>query len=121
LNKSDKEVELYNLIQAMKEEALEKGFFINLFYLMDENAEYFDKINGIFGRAKEIAKQYSIEVFLPAIRPETERRFAFTEDNSMFIPWDGMVSPYYFLWHRYDAIRQGYVEKCNTSVFWKPA
>ncbi len=116
-NKNEADVELYTLVQAMKDEALEQDLFINLFHLLDEDTGYHQQIRLLFDEAKSLASRYGITLTLPEIRPKTNRQCAFTEDNSMFVTWDGKVSPCYFLWHQYDVMRQGYVKNVTPVYF----
>ncbi len=62
------------------------------------------------------AAQYGIDLILPEIRPKTQRHCPFVEDETMFVTWEGKVSPCYFLWHKYQVMRIGYT-KSVTPVF----
>jgi len=114
--KSDRDIEIYNLVKALKDEALKQGLYINLFHLLAENPEEYGKIRTIFDRTMEKAENYGIELILPGIRPKTVRKCRFIEDNSYFVSWNGNVSPCYFLWHKYNVMRRGYL-KHVTPVF----
>jgi putative metalloenzyme radical SAM/SPASM domain maturase len=114
--KSASDIEVYNLVKAFKDEAMKQDLYVNLFHLLAEPPGEYEKIQTIFDLAMARAAGYGIELTLPAIRPKTQRKCSFIEDNSYFVSWDGNVSPCYFLWHRYTVMRMGYV-KHVTPVF----
>jgi len=115
--KSDKDIEIYKLVEALKDEALKQGLYVNLFHLLSEPRGEYDRIRDIFERALGKAKKYGIELILPEIRPKTHRKCSFIEDNSYFVSWDGNVSPCYFLWHRYNVMRMGNVKQVTPVFF----
>ena len=120
VNKSEKDVEIYKLIAALKDEALDKGLYLNLYHLLIEVIEGPDKYNrikGIFDTAEIKAKEYGIDLILPEIRPKTDRECKFVEDHTIFVTWDGYVSPCYFLWHKYETMRNGYVKEVSPHYF----
>ncbi|MCG8684167.1 MAG: radical SAM/SPASM family putative metalloenzyme maturase [Desulfobacterales bacterium] len=115
--KSPKDIDLYNLVQSMKDTALDKGIYLNLFHLMDEDEKYFTRISTLFERARQKANQYGIELVLPQIRPKIQRYCPFVEEDTFFVNWEGDVSPCYFLWHKYQAMRIGYTKTVNPVFF----
>ena len=115
--KSEKEVEIYKLIAAFKESALEKKLYVNLFHLLSESADEYDRMNAVFERTRSKAHSYGIELVLPGIRPKTHRYCPFVETDAMFVTWDGKVSPCYFLWHKYTAARIGYTKHITPIWF----
>ncbi|RLC06342.1 MAG: radical SAM protein [Deltaproteobacteria bacterium] len=114
--KSDKDIEIYNLVKVLKDEALKQDLYINLFHLLAELPGEYEKIQNIFNLAMAKATNYGIDLTLPEIRPKTHRNCPFIEENSYFVSWDGNVAPCYFLWHRYNVMRTGYI-KHVTPVF----
>jgi len=114
--KSDKDIEIYNLVKVLKDEALKQDLYINLFHLLAELPGEYEKIQNIFDLAMAKATNYGIDLTLPEIRPKTHRNCPFIEENSYFVSWDGNVAPCYFLWHRYNVMRTGYI-KHVTPVF----
>jgi hypothetical protein len=68
VSKSEKDVEIYKLIAALKDEALDRGLYLNLYHLLIEVIEGPDKYNrikGIFDTAEIRAKEYGIDLILP--------------------------------------------------------
>ncbi len=119
-NKSETDIEIYNLIAALKEEALDQDLYLNLFHLLLENSEgpgEYNKIKEVFVRTETKAKKYGIDLTLPRIRPKTDRKCQFIEDNTLFVTWDGFVSPCYFLWHKYETMRNGYIKQVSPQYF----
>ncbi len=114
--KSGKDIEIYNLVNTLKDEALKQDLYINLFHLLSERPGEYEKIRTIFDLAMAKAENCGIELTLPEIRPKTHRKCPFVEENSCFVSWDGNISPCYFLWHKYNVMRVGYV-KHVTPVF----
>ena len=110
VNKSKKDIQIYEMSGALKNEALKQDLHVNLFHILSEQPGEYDKIHALFERAARIAHKSGIELALPSIRPETQRECRFIEDGSMFVSWDGNVSPCYFLWHKYAVMRMGSVK-----------
>ncbi len=119
-NKSETDIEIYKLVAALKEEALEQDLYINLFHLLLEYSEgpcEYNRIKEVFTRTEIKAKEYNIDLTLPRIRPKTDRQCQFVEENTIFVTWDGFVSPCYFLWHKYETMRNGYIKQVSPQYF----
>jgi len=119
-NKSEKDIKIYKLVAALKEEALEQDLYINLFHLLFEASEgpgKYNRIKEVFNTAEIKAKEYEIALTLPQIRPKTDRKCQFVEDKTIFVTWDGLVSPCYFLWHKYETMRNGYIKQVSPQYF----
>jgi putative metalloenzyme radical SAM/SPASM domain maturase len=116
-SKSEREYELYNLVADLKEKALKQNLYINLFHLLNEVPEQYNRIKTVFDDAKTKAKAYGISLDLPRIRPKTQRECKFMEENTVFITWDGYVAPCYFLYHQYETLRNGYTKKVESKYF----
>ncbi len=119
-NKSESDIEIYKLVAALKEEALEQDLYINLFHLLLETLEgpgEYNRIKEVFSRAEIKAEEYGIALTLPRIRPKTDRKCQFVEEKTIFVTWDGFVSPCYFLWHKYETMRNGYIKQVSPQYF----
>lgn len=114
--KSEPEMEICRRVQDLKDQAMREGVYINLFHLMDEDPAYYDRIKGLFEKNETLADQYGLDLTLPRIRPKTDRYCPFVEEKTLFVTWEGKVSPCYFLWHQYQVMRMGY-KKSVTPVF----
>ncbi len=115
--KSEQEIEIYKLVVDFKEEALKQNLYINLFHLLSEEPDQYDKIRAVFDETKTRAKSYNIALTLPRIRPKTQRECKFMAENTLFITWDGFVAPCYFLWHQYETMRNGCTKQVATKYF----
>jgi putative metalloenzyme radical SAM/SPASM domain maturase len=115
--KSATDEKVYGLIREMKEQALKEGVYVNLFHLMDEDLDAYDKTKELFDRSEKLAAQYGLDLTLPEIRPKTERYCPFVEEDTLFVNREGAVSPCYFLWHAYTVMRMGYTKAVNPVVF----
>ncbi len=117
VKKTSIEEEIYHLVDEFKQEAIEQSLYVNMFHLSNEPQGEFERIQGLFDQALDRANQAGIELILPQIRPRTDRYCPFVEENTMFITWDGNVSPCYFLWHKYTVLRVGYIKHINPVYF----
>ncbi len=117
VNKSEAQKETFRIITAFKNEMLKRDLYVNLFDLLSEPEGEYQKIRQIFDRGAELAEQYGIELILPSIRPKTDRQCKFVEENTLFISWDGNVSPCYFLWHKYTVMRKGEIKHITPVSF----
>ncbi|RLB88531.1 MAG: radical SAM protein [Deltaproteobacteria bacterium] len=115
--KSEEEKRVYWLIQELKEQAQKEGVYINLFHLMDEDQTYYKRLQEIFDRSFGLAEQYNLNLTLPEIRPKTKRHCPFVEEDTLFVNWEGEVSPCYFLWHAYQVMRMGHTKYVNPVFF----
>ena len=116
VNKSKKDIEIYKMVEGLKKEALKQDLYINFLHILSEQPGEYDQIHTVFEAAATMAQKLGIDLVLPSIRPKTSRECCFIEEGSMFVSWDGNVSPCYFLWHKYAVMRAGYV-KHVTPVF----
>lgn len=117
IQRSEKEEAVYRLVADFKQEALENDLYVNMHHLVNERQGEYAGIREVFDQAFEDAESAGIELKLPRIRPKTDRYCPFVEENVMFVTWDGHVSPCYFLWHQYAAMRAGYVKQVDPVYF----
>ncbi len=115
--KSDMELALLRFVKEMKRDAVSKDIFLNMDKLFDEDRHITDKITSVFEETKEIGDHFGMRIDLPAIRPTQERVCRFIEENCMFVTWDGNISPCYFLWHKYNLMRNGSVKHVTPINF----
>jgi len=116
-HKSPADMKIYNLVKEMKQEALNKGIYVNLFHLLAEDPQYYERIQTLFDRARLSAERHNMSLTLPDIRPKTSRYCPFVEKKAMFVTWEGEVCPCYFLWHGYQTMRLGYTKTVNPHRF----
>ncbi len=116
-HKSERDIEIYKQVVDLKEKALKQNLYINLFHLLSEEPEQYDKIKTVFDEAKTRAKEHHIALTLPKIRPKTQRECKFVEKNTLFMTWDGSMAPCYFLWHQYETMRNGCTKQVAAKYF----
>lgn len=112
-----KEQQLCDLVAQLKEEALKKDIYLNLFHLLSEPPGEYDRIKSVFEQAGAFADENKITLTLPRIRPQAERYCRFVEESTLFVTWQGQVAPCYFLWHRYNCMRAGYTKHVDPVYF----
>lgn len=116
-HKSPDEQRLVRFVEAMVQEAADKGIALNLSLLLQEADIAVDEVQSSFARAEQRAAQCGVELSLPALAPSFERHCAFVEQGCTFISWDGSVHPCYYLWHTYSSWRKGQRKPLQSKVF----
>jgi putative metalloenzyme radical SAM/SPASM domain maturase len=112
-----KERQLCEQVTQLKEEALKNEIYLNLFHLLAEPPGEYERVRAFFDEAEKRAKASGISLTLPRIRPAAKRCCRFIEEDTVFITWEGRVSPCYFLWHRYACMRAGYTKQVDPLYF----
>jgi putative metalloenzyme radical SAM/SPASM domain maturase len=107
------------LVEGMKSEAREKEIFLNVKEIRDRlgRERNSGELAEVFAQAREIADNLGMELFLPARRPQQERRCAFVEEGGAFVSWNGEVHPCYNLWHGYRCYLNGWERTVRPQVF----
>jgi len=116
-HKTGADMKIYNLVKEMKEHALSRGIYVNLFHLLAEDPLYYEHIHTLFDQARALANHYNMSLTLPEIRPKTSRYCPFVEERAMFVTREGEVCPCYFLWHGYQTMRLGYTKTVSPLGF----
>jgi len=99
--KNREEKNIVRFVEQMVSEAIDRGIPIDFRNLIVEGQNESQKVSELFDVARQVAKEYNLDLELPALRPRKDRICNFVEDGSAFVSWDGHVHPCYFLWHRY--------------------
>jgi putative metalloenzyme radical SAM/SPASM domain maturase len=115
--KSPREKELLALVDNMKNEAEERGVFLDMKKLLRLEYDLINEVSTLFHEAREVATECGIDLRLPEISPSEKRRCSFVEEGSAFVSWEGDVSPCYFLWHRYMCYASGWSQQVQPKVF----
>ncbi|HEY6838011.1 MAG TPA: radical SAM/SPASM family putative metalloenzyme maturase, partial [Geobacteraceae bacterium] len=116
-SRSAEEQRLVALVETMKTEAESRGIFIDMKKLLRLELRRAEEVATIFDRAEEVARETGLDLRLPAITLNEKRRCDFVEDGSVFVSWEGKVSPCYFLWHRYRCFASGWQQQVEPKVF----
>ena len=106
-NRTTEESELIAMVETMKAEGLRKDISLNLFQLMAPQDVWTTQIDAVFEKAAAIAQALGMDLILPARQPANARHCSFVEENSVFVDWQGSVSPCHFTWHQYACYPEG--------------
>lgn len=115
--RSDEEQRLVDFVEAMVAEASRRNIFVHLRSLFERDERFREQIGQIFEEARTVALENGLDLRLPAITPQGQKRCDFIEAGGAFVSWDGKVHPCYFLWHRYSCFVSGWHKYVNPKVF----
>lgn len=115
--RTSREQRIIDLVDAMKAEAEQQGIFLDLKKLLAMRQEDMDELTETFAEVETLARQYGIELRLPAVALSEQRRCEFVEDGAAFVSWNGEVSPCYFLWHKFQCYASGWRQQIQPKVF----
>jgi putative metalloenzyme radical SAM/SPASM domain maturase len=115
--RTDREQQLVDLVETMKEEADRTNSFLNMKKLLQLNHDGIDNVEQILERSELVATTCGIELRLPTATLKDQRHCSFVEEGGAFVSWDGNVSPCYFLWHRYNCFASGWQQQVESKVF----
>ncbi len=106
-NRTAKENELMAMVETMKTEGLRHDITLNLTRLMEPQDVWIAQVESVFEKAAAIARETGMDLILPALQPANARHCSFVEENSIFVDWQGSVSPCHFTWHQYACYPEG--------------
>jgi putative metalloenzyme radical SAM/SPASM domain maturase len=106
-----------HLVNALKNEARERGIFIDLKKLLLMNDAGMEETAALFAEAEAEAREHGLELRLPGVALAEKRRCSFVEEGGAFVSWEGNVSPCYFLWHKYSCFASGWQQQVQPKVF----
>jgi putative metalloenzyme radical SAM/SPASM domain maturase len=117
--KSPEEFAILRLVEAMKEDAMGRGVFLDMKKLLSADRRRVDEIDGVFAEAEDVARNVGLDLRLPGVSLKEKRTCGFVEEGGAFVSWEGAVSPCYFLWHRYSCFAHGWKQSVRPKVFGK--
>jgi putative metalloenzyme radical SAM/SPASM domain maturase len=117
LSPNDEDQKVLDFIEKLRAEAEQKNIFLDLKKLFSLDHSEVEEAAVIFSKAEEVAKKNNLELSLPQLLLEEDRRCDFIEEGSAFISWDGNVHPCYFLWHSYQCFASGWQQQVQPKVF----
>jgi putative metalloenzyme radical SAM/SPASM domain maturase len=91
--KTADEQRLIDLVNAMKDEAEQKGISLDLKKLFALDLQQLNQVTAVFTEARKIAKEHNIELKLPELMLKEKRQCDFVEEGSAFVSWDGGITP----------------------------
>lgn len=106
-NRTADENRLIAMVDAMKAEGLCKDIFLNMSRLMAPNDIWSSQVEEVFEKASAIAQSSGMDLILPAMQPAHSRQCSFIEEDTVFVDWQGYVSPCHFTWHRFACYPDG--------------
>lgn len=115
--KTPEEKRIIDFIERMKAEAEQQQLFLDLKKLFELDPSWIERIESVFGQAREVAERTGLDLHLPEIVPKENRLCHFVEDGGAFVSWEGEVHPCYFLWHRYNCFASGWTQPVRPRVF----
>lgn len=99
--RTPEEQRVVDFVTEMMEEARSKDIFLHVKNLLALDEEKVQKVKEIFAAAQSVADETGLQLKLPGVSPNIDRRCDFIESGGAFVAWDGAVHPCYFLWHRF--------------------
>jgi len=108
---------LVDIILAMKEDAQGRGLQFSLPNTMSINFDRLARVRETFARAMDVAQARGIRLDLPETAAREPRECAFVQNPSLFVAYDGALTPCYYLWHSYSAWFLGAEVRVNQRVF----
>ncbi len=115
--KSDRDRELIAFVEAMISEASEHRIPFHFRKLLTFDESLSKQAKNVFARAKICAKEYGLDLQLPALHPKFERQCDFVKNKSLFLAWDGHIYPCYMLWHQYKCFFDGREKPVSPKSF----
>ena len=106
-SRSDAENRLVAMVEAMKAESSCNDITLNLAKLMNPPDTWMASVHDVFEEALAIAQDLGLDLILPSCQPDHVRQCSFIEEGSVFVNWDGKVSPCQFVRHPYTCYPDG--------------
>lgn len=116
-NKTEKERKILDYVEKMKAAADQAGIFLDLKKLNALDLELLAQVGVVFEETAQIAAGYGLDLKLPQITLNDERKCEFVEEGSLFVSWNGDVHPCYFLWHAYRCFASGWSQDVQPKIF----
>ena len=116
-SKTPDEQSVVDLVNEMKDDAEQKGIFLDLKKLFTLNLQRLNRVTEIFTEARKIAEEHNIDLKLPELMLKEKRQCEFVEEGSAFVSWDGGIHPCYFLWHQYHCFASGWKQTIIPKPF----
>ncbi|MEI8354792.1 MAG: radical SAM/SPASM domain-containing protein [Deltaproteobacteria bacterium] len=105
--RTEEEQRMVDFVHEMMAEARSRDIFLHVQNLLKRDLSLAEEVNRVFAEARNVALETGIELKLPAVAPQSDRRCDFVEGGGAFISWDGSVHPCYFLWHKFACYFSG--------------
>ena len=116
-SKTTEEQLIVNMVNQMKDDAEQKGLFLDLKKMFSLDLNRLNQITKVFARARNIAQEQAIDLKLPELMLKEKRQCEFVEEGGAFVSWDGNVHPCYFLWHNYHCFASGWEQTVTSRKF----
>lgn len=116
-HRTDGQKRLTELVRRMHEEAHGQGVWLHLRNLLDWDRRDGGWLANLFAEARTAAREGGLELRLPPLQAEDDRRCHFIEDGAACVTARGDVSPCQFLWHRYACHMDGVQKHIRPVTF----
>lgn len=116
-SKNSDERRVVDLVNAMKDDAGQKGISLDLKKLFSLDLQWLNRVTAVFAEAEQLAKELDFDLKLPELMLKEKRQCDFVEEGSAFVSWDGSIHPCYFLWHHYHCFASGWQQKVVPKPF----
>jgi putative metalloenzyme radical SAM/SPASM domain maturase len=116
-NKTPDEQRVVDFVEAMKADAQDRGFSLDLKRLFAMDYSRLEESLSVFDRAQEVARRTGLDLRLPEIIRRERRGCAFVEQGGAFISWDGRMHPCYHLWHQCRSFANGWLHPVKPRIF----
>lgn len=113
----DKERLVKELIDHLAREVSKVKGFINIPALIKRDGKEFEEIEERVLLLKELCNKKGINIILPRIIPQSERKCGFISDDTCYVAWDGMVVPCQQLSHSYVCYHFGRRKTVRRKIF----
>lgn len=97
--KSPQDKRLVELVRAMQDDAQRQGVWIHLRHLLDWDRRDHNRLRAMFDEVQTLADTRGLELRLPSLLADDDRRCRFVELDAAFVTVEGNVAPCQFLWH----------------------
>lgn len=108
---------IVDLVEEMKDEAAQLNIMLDVIKLTSLEYRKIEDVAKVFASAEAVAGKTGLKLHLPAITLKEKRTCSFVEEGSVFVAWNGDISPCYFLWHRYQCFASGWNQNIKPKVF----
>lgn len=108
---------LVDIILAMQEDAQGRGLQFSLPNTMNIDFDRLARVRETFAQAMDVAQARGIRLDLPETAAREPRECAFVQNPSLFVAYDGALTPCYYLWHSYSAWLLGSEVRVKQRVF----
>jgi putative metalloenzyme radical SAM/SPASM domain maturase len=91
------------IMLAMLDDARRRNLEFSLPGVMQVDFARLERVRDSFARSAEIAADLGVHLELPELTAREPRQCPFVQSPSLFVAFNGTLTPCYYLWHRYST------------------